>query len=512
MKSKSSIRTLFYAVSGVFWLAAAIFATIVLLDLYEIAHGRYVEDHNFFARARRGEVDWPGDSVKRVIPGTGAVPLSSDQAVTIPARESWQPEETPESAFARWMPFYLGLEKADRYRWAIYYGQAIFTLDAQGQSLDFEPGLPQNPPMLLASYAPREGGALVRELLPRVWSEGIPAFKEMTTDHHDRLRAYVSPARIGAKPVDQVLAFIERREERNDPADREFIWERSAFRYKPHQKRPDEDFFTNNRGFRSDEIVLPKPPGTVRILCVGASTTEEGMSNATTYPGILQALLREYFKTDRIEVINCGIAGMHSYKIKLRLPDYAALQPDWVVYYEGINDFCHLLYPKWIKEHDFLQRVVRNSRFVTAHVNGLLLPSQARVDRDVDGLTIANLRYMQAYFSRHGVAMAVCSFARPALETIPSEDSDYYRLYFRKEWGGRWITLDTYCRHIDLLNEKIRALCASANMAYIPVAEHVTGGADTFGDPCHMKNKGIRKKAETVFAALRDRITLPPSN
>ena len=97
----------------------------------------------------------------------------------------------------------------------------------------------------------------------------------------------------------------------------------------------------NSLGFRSEEIALEKPADTIRIACLGGSTTfcTEVSSNQATWPHRLGELLRAQHPTLKIEVVNAGIPGcaMESSLKNLRrrvLP----LDPDIVIVYHAHND------------------------------------------------------------------------------------------------------------------------------------------------------------------------------
>ncbi len=87
------------------------------------------------------------------------------------------------------------------------------------------------------------------------------------------------------------------------PGKEESTWLVPFFAYKPNVDR------YNNLGFRDDDIITPKPEGVFRIVCVGGSTTEEGISNDTTYPNLMEQKLKKHFKTEKIDVINAGVVG-----------------------------------------------------------------------------------------------------------------------------------------------------------------------------------------------------------
>ena len=90
------------------------------------------------------------------------------------------------------------------------------------------------------------------------------------------------------------------------------LWSVPFFLYRKHVRRKDhvnvlgltENFYSNNHGFRDADFPVEKGEDVFRIVCVGASTTEEGPTNDLTYPAILEATLNRHFATNRFEVIN----------------------------------------------------------------------------------------------------------------------------------------------------------------------------------------------------------------
>jgi len=98
-------------------------------------------------------------------------------------------------------------------------------------------------------------------------------------------------------------------------------------------------FSTNSLGFRSEEIPFNKSSDTIRIICIGASTTEGSQANNQSYPYYLQQVLRTEFPAKKIEVINAGhhaegIRDIEAHLTKEILP----LKPDIVIFYHAAND------------------------------------------------------------------------------------------------------------------------------------------------------------------------------
>ncbi len=288
------------------------------------------------------------------------------------------------------------------------------------------------------------------------------------------------------------------------------LWDVPFFVYQKHVRRKDhinvlglaEDFYSNNHGFRDHDFPVAKGDGVFRILCVGASTTEEGPTNALTYPAILEATLNRHFDTVRFEVINCGISGMNSLKHRMRIADYLALDPDMIILYNGVNDICHDLFPIWVNNASSWQQRFRQSRFMNRYFNRFLLPDIAEMTTLIKQNKMADLRFLVEYAQTRGVDVAVASFAAPDVTSLSAAEHDYYEYCTRTEWGGRYVGFHSYLRALDAYNNALRELCEDVGLLYIPVAEQLRGGAELFGDICHLRNPGIEAKASIIADTL----------
>ena len=120
-------------------------------------------------------------------------------------------------------------------------------------------------------------------------------------------------------------------------------------KYFPHERKTLRDELTdelyevriNNHGFRGKDFSLEKPPGTIRVITLGASSTF-GYSNPDphTYPRLLETMLnRNTQGRARFEVINFGIPHATTDEIvALFLAEGVDLEPDFVTLYAGAND------------------------------------------------------------------------------------------------------------------------------------------------------------------------------
>jgi lysophospholipase L1-like esterase len=120
-------------------------------------------------------------------------------------------------------------------------------------------------------------------------------------------------------------------------------------KYFPHEKkwtqRPDGTgalrVTINNHGFRGEDFTVDKPPGTIRVLTLGASSTFGYHDrDDETYPYFLEQDLQSTAPPGtQFEVINFAIPHATTDNIvAMFLNEGVPLDPDVVTFYEGAND------------------------------------------------------------------------------------------------------------------------------------------------------------------------------
>jgi hypothetical protein len=89
----------------------------------------------------------------------------------------------------------------------------------------------------------------------------------------------------------------------------------------------------NSLGFRSPEIPVLKPPGTVRLAFLGNSTTYDlYVDNASTWPYLVTQAIQAAYPTCRVDYINAGVPGLSSLRMLTYYRVYVSkLEPDIVV-------------------------------------------------------------------------------------------------------------------------------------------------------------------------------------
>jgi hypothetical protein len=122
----------------------------------------------------------------------------------------------------------------------------------------------------------------------------------------------------------------------------------------------------NALGYRGPDVTIEKPPGLVRILALGGSTTLSYpfvKDPARTWVATLEDRLNQAAGARRFQVINAGLPYATSAEL---LAGYVFrhrfLQPDLVVIHEGGNDAVALMYPGYHPEYTHLRAAANTAR------------------------------------------------------------------------------------------------------------------------------------------------------
>jgi hypothetical protein len=105
-----------------------------------------------------------------------------------------------------------------------------------------------------------------------------------------------------------------------------------------------EKWVLNSKGFRGPDPAVPKPPGNIRIVTLGASETF-GLyeSDRKHWPAQLRRHIKARYPGRRIELINTGIVGLtmssleryYRHRVEELEPDLVILYPHFIDYIAG---------------------------------------------------------------------------------------------------------------------------------------------------------------------------------
>lgn len=252
----------------------------------------------------------------------------------------------------------------------------------------------------------------------------------------------------------------------------------------------------NRHGFRTHEFATEKPAATIRIACVGGSTTFQGTTNEETYPALLEAKLRKKYPGVTIEVLNLGVSGLRS---DYWLANPAALfrfKPDIVLQYEGVNDIAWRALPRYAMRHGWLKRA-RASRVMQA-----LLPLDPRtLDREY-AETLYNLQQMAALCRQHDAVHFAGSFAGPDYARATRVFKQYLDTN-TATWTRDTYPISQYEEYARLLGRYNAILQHAIESGQLqgPLLHRQLTDPNWFVDLCHFDREGLERLADGFLAA-----------
>ncbi len=127
------------------------------------------------------------------------------------------------------------------------------------------------------------------------------------------------------------------------------------------------------RLFNAQSFARHKPTGTVRVFCLGGSTTYgRPYGDTTSFCGWLRELLPVADPSRQWEVINAGGISYASYRVALLMEELLAHEPDLFIVYTGHNEFLErrtygdlIAYPRTVRGLGALAS--RTRLFTAAH-------------------------------------------------------------------------------------------------------------------------------------------------
>ena len=265
---------------------------------------------------------------------------------------------------------------------------------------------------------------------------------------------------------------------------------------------------TNSHGFRTKEFTTIKPAGVYRIICIGGSTTVQGITNEMTYPEILEKLLKKRYPHLQIEVLNFGIGRTESNYWADRLEDLFRMQPDMIIQYNAVNDISWRYFPRHNNtctnkmKHIFLKAV--NYSYVLQRLFPL---DTSFFDKCIEQ-SLDNFNKIATEARSRGVEYIVGSFAAPDYYKATDIFRQYLDYNVQSSWGTG-INLKYYLPYHKTLtrfNRFLRSYAEDNNITLAHINESMTD-PELFIDICHITPAGIEKMAELFAETLHETIT-----
>ena len=309
--------------------------------------------------------------------------------------------------------------------------------------------------------------------------------------------------RLAAAEVERFAREVVQPRDSSSITDQPSIWAERYVRYRPGAvvtlagPGGEQRLRINSLGFRGAEVLLPKPPGTVRVACLGASTTAQGPQDDETYPARLEAKLRQRYPGVPIEVLNLGVSATWSDYWLQRSDALFALEPDVLLQYDGINDvaFVHL-------HHYAEARPWRRTLYRSMLAQRLLPPDPAAFDPLFE-VTLRNQVRLFRRARERGVAYVTASFATPDPARLSRLERRFLDRDVARLWG-RALGVSDYAAFHALVARYDTLFAEHMQRQRVPHLLLHTQLADPalFTDVCHLAPEGLDALAEALLPAV----------
>jgi hypothetical protein len=296
---------------------------------------------------------------------------------------------------------------------------------------------------------------------------------------------------------------------------------------------------TNAFGWRGTEVALNKPPRTIRIAFVGASTTVGPHAEPYSYPEIAGFWLNTWARARgldlSIEVVNAGREALTSRSFQAIVrQELAPIEPDLLVYYEGSNqfwpaDFLTSPVPRRSRLMGVAQRgaerysalASRAIYLVRKSTESGLEPPKPRLainwPRDLDEYDpslddprlpvnlptiLTDLDAIRHTADEIGGRLVMTSFVwlvYPGMVLDPARDATLYAYLNTTFWPFSYAHMRRFADFQSLVFQKY---AASKGLDFIDLAASYPRDPRLFDDSIHMTHAGIRLQAWIVFNGL----------
>jgi len=283
------------------------------------------------------------------------------------------------------------------------------------------------------------------------------------------------------------------------------------------------DIKINSLGFRGDDFERRKPPHTVRIAALGASTTfcAEVSNNHKTWPHRLQEKLAAAYPGVRFEVINTAVGGYTAAENLRNLTHRVLpLDPDLAIYYEGNNEITKdtrqlaldrgLIAPgnpqslaRTISNYSLLFDLAYKNLTILAGRRNAATATQTidSVPRNLPNHFIGQVDEMRRALAAKDIPLVLSTFIvkfrrnQPRETQIANADVEFYYM--------PWMSIDGMLDAMDTYNQAILDYAARSSVPVVDDREAVPPDAEHFSDAMHFLDKGAEAMADRFFRYLR---------
>ncbi|MFN2350949.1 MAG: SGNH/GDSL hydrolase family protein [Kiritimatiellia bacterium] len=280
-------------------------------------------------------------------------------------------------------------------------------------------------------------------------------------------------------------------------ADPELLW-------KFHKGQPYDGIIINNLGYRDREVDPVKPPGVMRVICMGDSVTAQGHP---PYSRLLHDLLQQQPPTTNIwEAFNMAVYGYSSVQgLKVFQTQARQLQPDVVTLYFGWNDHWlemrtdrNRMAVRTSRWYGALHNLLKEKRFFMLLAGGTSVGRSSAPPRSEPGFRVPPDEYAQVL--TEFVQAIRAAGARPLLITAPRREVQLVKPKFLETAAK----IDFNAVH-DQYAEITRQVSRQTGADLLDL--HQLGADPVFdkyfsGDGIHFRQAGLEQIADAIHAKL----------
>ena len=288
---------------------------------------------------------------------------------------------------------------------------------------------------------------------------------------------------------------------------------------------------SNSWGFRGAEFPIRKRTGVLRVVCLGASTTEGMQGDEETYPYFLRQELSQLFPGREIEVINAGHHGQDiDDLLEILRQRVLPLEPDIILFYEAANNINWPEFIKglpapcfgdcWLRQYpDWYGSLYRRSALFDLITESFGLndrkppPMPHLLDDSFSEASITHYREVLSEIVREatdrGSTIVLSSFVTIAREELTVSVNDkplIYREVYRRLYP---LTPGEVARVYAIFNQQSAAVARELNVPYADVVSQFPRDPQYFYlDYIHLSPEGDRLPAK-LFADFLARAVIP---
>ncbi len=277
----------------------------------------------------------------------------------------------------------------------------------------------------------------------------------------------------------------------------------------------------DSRGFRSPEVQMPKPAGTLRMAFLGESNTfsQEASSDQATWPYLVWQQLQRNWPDRHFDFINASLAGYTTSNSQLVLDTRVKpLQPDIIVINHASIDLYvdtkklaveqGLIYRDWSTKLQWLDRWslafrLMRQGYETRTRLRRAVTGEGTLKFDPSSLSTGfhdRLSHLVDDAKKQAPVVVLVSFPYKARRSQPA--AEQLQNCATTILYGPWMSVKSTLDGIDEYNRVIAQVAQEKGVLYVDVRDAIPGTSQYFYDSVHYKDAGAELLASKLAGAL----------